>query len=271
VVELYLASSDGSPVTDASWFYSFRPLESYRRVMETRGPSLMRAGAFESGPAEAGGLVPEREGRPSVFRLGDSGGEPGGLKLALASGSYVLADVMAAGVVGGRRCYAQTGMLLFGDSEGAHGPRSNAAGYPAWPTYGFGGSGDLYWPQTGQTFTLTAKGADWSPEGPLHALGAKGPVKGAWSQAPGGAAFTPAHDPELSRQSSAATKPVYIVGALRGGGAVAYTFYVHRSRYAAQSLPLGLALAGAAFLAAGLGILAAYARGRAARHASQAV
>lgn len=263
-------SGDGSPLEDASWFYRLLPLASYRELLATKDEPVMRAGSFGEGGNEAGEFAGARDPSPSVFRLGEGGGfkAEGGLKLSLASGSYVMADVMASAVVRGRRCYAQTAMLLFGDSMGARGPETNS-GVPPWPSFDFVGSGDLYWPQTGNAFTLTARG--WSPSGPVLAWGDGGPAAGEYAVAENGVSFTPAHDPELSAESSAASKPIFMVAGTTDGGSLCYTFYVHRSRYAGADLHLGVTVAFSAFLLAGLGIAAFRAAGRLPRHAAQAV
>jgi hypothetical protein len=264
VAELHLVASDGSPPEDASWFYQLLPLASYREVLRAGDAAVMRAGRFEggAGEAEGGGLAAGGLQDPSIFRLGEEGRARGGCRLVVASGIYAMADVLGTALVRGRRSYAQTAMLLFGDSLGGEPPVSNSVS-PGWPSYNFSGSGELYWPQTGHTFTLTAR--EGTILGPVRALRDTGPVPGEYAGAENGISFTPAHDPELSAESSSATKPVYLVGRLPGGGTLTYTFYVHRSRTAGTDLPLGILLSAAAFAVTGLGIIVYRSRGRLAR------
>jgi hypothetical protein len=268
VVEMYLVSGDGSPVEDASWFYRFLPLASFRQVMEIKEEPVMRAGTFDQGDAEGRGFLPGEEAVSSVFRLGKDDAPHGDKRLIVASGTYVLAEVMAKATVGGRTCYAQTAMLLFGDSMGGEPLVSNTVD-PHWPSYGFMGSGELYWPQTGQTYTLTVREGEIL--GHVTAVRDDGPVPGAFVYKEGGTDFTPDHDPELSRESSSATKPVYLVGRTADGGTLSYTFYIHRSRYAASHLSWGVGVSILAFFLTGAVILAFSLKRRAWRHAPQAV
>ncbi|MDR3154595.1 MAG: hypothetical protein LBW85_10095 [Deltaproteobacteria bacterium] len=268
VVELYLVSSDGSPLEDASWFYRLLPLGSYRELLQTKDEPVRRAGTFDRGEAEGRGLNGAGIGRASIFRLGEAGGPKGAHKLVVASGTYMMVDVLGSALVRGRRCYAQAAMLLFGDSLEAASLASNTP-ENHWPSYGFMGSGDLYWPQTGQSYTLTPRG--WVPASRPSAIRDSGPVPGQYSFTGEVTSFTPDHDPELSAQSSSATKPIFMVGRLPDGGAVTYTLYVHRSRYAGTDLGLGIGLFAAALLVTSLGMAAVYVIRRMPRHASEAV
>jgi hypothetical protein len=271
VVELYLVSSDGSPLEEASWFYRMHPIESFRSLPTGKNSPVSRAGDFSQGPLEAGSFADAPYDSTSVYRVGEDidAGPPSDLKLVLATGTFMLADVMGSAVIRGKRCYAQTALLLFGDSLGGEPLKTNAAS-PHWPSFLYHGSGDLYFPQTGQSFTFTVR--EGTILGPVRALRDEGPVPGEFVPADNGISFTPANDPELSRLPSTATKPVYMLGGLPDGGTVSFTYYVHRNRYAAQDLPMGLGLSGLAFLATGLGILGVYWAGRRApRHAAQTV
>jgi hypothetical protein len=255
---------------DASWFYRAHPLAGYRELPSADAPPVMRGGGFGAGVAEAGGYAGAGDPSPSVFRLGEEGkrGPAGGLKLVVASGRYAMADVMGTALLHGRRCYAQTTVLLMGDSMEGSPAESNAAD-PRWPSFAFRGSGDLFWPQTGQAFDFTVR--DGKVAGPITAWRGRSRVPGEYAPLENGTSFTPAHDPELSAQSVAATLPVTMVAATPDGGALSYTFYVHRSRYAGTDMPMGIAVLSSAFLATGLGILAVRTRRRSQRHALEAV
>jgi hypothetical protein len=246
------------------------PLAGYRELMESSEPPVMRGGSFEAGVSEAGGFEKAEYDTSSVFRLGDGPDRepPGGLKLVVSSGSFVMLEVMGTALMHGKRCYAQTGLLLFGDSSGGS-PRVSNVADPRWPSFRFRGSGDMYWPQTGQSYTFSYR--EGTVAGPVTAWRDGGKVPGEYAHGEDGVSFTPAHDPELAAQPSMATRPVFLVAATPEGGTLSYTFYVHRSRYAGADLPLGIALCSAAFLLTGLGLMAGYAARRAHRHAAQAV
>ncbi|MDR1039851.1 MAG: hypothetical protein LBR80_06705 [Deltaproteobacteria bacterium] len=270
IVELFLVSGDGSPLEDASWFYRATNLSSYRSVVESGEAPVLRAGTFEAGPAEGGEFAREARWPAGIFSpvVTEGGRAPSDLRLILSSGGYIKAEVMGAATVRGVRCYAQTAMLLVGDSPGGTRLQSNAAD-PRWPSLAVGGPGNVYWPQTGETYTLGAPGGSLS--GPVWAWRDGGPVPGEFGEAEDGVNFTPAADPELSGHSTAASKPVFFVTGTADGGTLAYTFYVHRPRYAAMDVPLGMGVAAAAFAVTGLGILGCRLVGRRGRHRASAV
>jgi hypothetical protein len=272
VVELFLVSSDGSPVEDASWFYRMIPLEGpikRGRVPMGGDGGVMRAGTFDVGPHEAGDYADAKPGRVKIFRLGDNGKEPlGELRLVLASGRNSLVDVIATGLVRGKRCYAQTSSLLYGQSPDMPFPASNATD-PRWPSFGFKGTGGMYLPKAGDRFTLLPREGSW--EGPLQAWRDAGPVPGRYGTDGNGYSFTPDDDPELTSEAGFVSKPVFMLARTPDGGTLSYTFYLHRSRYAGQDHPLGIALCAAAFLLTGLSFLAVRVLRRVPQHALEAI
>ncbi|MDR1081441.1 MAG: hypothetical protein LBQ79_10895 [Deltaproteobacteria bacterium] len=268
--ELRLVSSDGSPMEDASWFYRLLPLSSSRELLTPDRPAAMRAGTFGEG-IPGSGPAGDGDASPAPLSPGEGAGglPPGGLKLVVSSESRAMAEVTASAVVNGRRCYAQTAVILMGDSPGGVRPASGAED-PRWPSFNFWGSGELYWPQAGHTFTLTVR--EGALVGPVLAWREDGePVPGAYGRANDGVRFTPDHDPALSAMSGSALKPVIMVAGTPDGGTLSYTFYIHRSRDAGADPVMGFLIGCSAFLLTGLAIAAGYARRRAQRHAAQAV
>ncbi|MDR2338657.1 MAG: hypothetical protein LBF40_00745 [Deltaproteobacteria bacterium] len=212
-LELKLSSSTGEPISDAAWSYRLIVLQGFRGK-----------GARAPEPVVYGGTFPE-----------------GNYELDIVSGTTVLADVRGTAMVGGRRMYAQASTMIFGDQLGAYKLPPSDAAEPAWPDYLMASSGYLYWPQTGETFSLQPMG----PGAPMSytVYDAKGPSSGSYlPEEGGGNGFVPDHDPTLNAGRSADAKPLYFVGQTKDGSVYAYTLNVHRSRYANMHEALGFLL-----------------------------
>jgi hypothetical protein len=208
-VELNLLANGGSKLEDGEYFYRVTPLASYREVAATAEPYLIK------------GRFP-----------------PGETTLSIESGTYVFLEIQGSALVAGARRFAQTQLLLFGDSPSPP-PFSSNAKDPRWPAYDFRGTGEIFWPQVGQDFILIPR-APTELAGPIQVWEREAPALGERREEGAGIAFTPATDKKLASQSGRANKPLFFVAPLKGGGSLSYSIYVHRNRYAGENLPLGL-------------------------------
>jgi hypothetical protein len=238
-INLNLVSSDGSPVSDGFWYYKATPLISFRRVMETAPPSTV-TGFFK----------------------------PGENTLNILSGQFIFVEAMGTAMLNGERHYAQTAVLLYGET-GKVKPIKSKAPQPLWPSFQFSGSGELYWPQTGHTFTLRAR--DGCQLGEVSAWSPEGRARGEYVNAEGGRGFVPAADKKLNDQGSAASKPIFFLAEIPGGGSVSYTIYIHRNRYAGENLNLGLIVFFSALTGTGLILGLVFHKRRVFRHVAQGV
>jgi hypothetical protein len=238
-IHLFLASSDGSPITEAFWYYRLINLEDFREIDFQAPPTIV-----------------------TVFFT------PGENELIIDSGAVVLVEVMGTGLLHGTRSYAQTASLLFGESKGFKPVTSNGP-EPSWPSFQLIRSGETYWPQTGQSFTMVP--APGFAIGEFAAYEQTGVAKGEFVIGHNGRSFIPASDPQLNAQGSAASKPVYFVAPLEGGGSLSYTIYVHRNRYGGEDINLGLLVFFTGFIATGLVLGRLFYKRRALRHAAQGI
>lgn len=238
-VNLFLTSSDGAPISDAFWYYRIISLENFREV-NFQLPPIIISGYFE----------------------------PGTNELVINSGKYILVEIMGSAILHGKRSYAQTGALLFGEGKGYQLPESNGP-EPIWPSFMLIRSGETYWPQTGQSFTMIPR-PDFGI-GEFAAYEATGPASGTFENGPHGRSFIPAADPKLNAQGSAASKPVYFVAPLEGGGNLSYTIYVHRNRYGGENMNLGLIIFFSGFVVTVFFLARVFYLRRALRHAAQGI
>jgi hypothetical protein len=236
-VALRLLASDGSELKESSWSYMFLPLASFREL----GP-----------PTEP------------IFLAGEFGDSS--LTLDIEAGTFVLVEAFARALVHGNPAFAQTSILLYGEGLNDKLPVSNS-GPPTWPSFDFRGSGEIYWPQSGHTFTLTARGGT-QLVGPLLALGEKGPALGEAVFLENGLSFTPGHDPDLNSGGSLATKPLYFVG-YTSQGPLSYTIYIHRPRYGGLRLSWGIGLFCVSLGLSTVGIHGIFKKKRGRRHAGK--
>jgi hypothetical protein len=236
---LELKSSDGSALREAFWYYKATPLESFRRVNYKNKPSVVTG----------------------FFREGES-------ELSITTGQYIFVEVMGTALLGETRHYAQTVLLLYGQAMDPKPIRSTGA-EPIWPSFDFVGSGDIYWPQTGNTFTLSSHGN--SSLGEVSAWAPEGRAEGEFIQTERGRGFVPATDKELNKLGSAAAKPIFFLASVPDGGNVSFTIYVHRNRYAGENIPLGLLVLFSALIGTSLVLAVVFHRRRAFRYAAQEI
>ena len=177
---------------------------------------------------------------------------PDELKLVLLSGEFGRATVFARAEIEGRLHYAQTAFNLYGRSRAGARPEPLSLSLPqtpGWPEFSISSEAPLYWPQTGQEFTLKLKGDSIAKnlvvwDGPRRAAELE-PVETGFK-------YWPEHDPGLDRAGPRASKPLVFVAPINGGGSVSFTLFVHRSRRAGLNMPAGLGVFAAGFLATGI-------------------
>jgi hypothetical protein len=238
-VSLELKTSDGSPLKDAFWYYKATPLESLRRVNYKSKPSVVTG----------------------FFKEGEN-------FLQISTGQYIFVEAMGSAVINGSRHYAQTVFLMYGQALDPKPIRSRGV-EPHWPSFNFVGSGDIYWPQTGNAFTLTPKGD--IPLGEVSAWSTNGRAMGEYIQTEKGRGFVPATDKELNDLGSAASKPIFFLASEPDGGNVSFTIYVHRNRYAGENINLGLIVLFSSFIGTSLILAFVFWKRRAFRHAAQEI
>jgi hypothetical protein len=176
--------------------------------------------------------------------------EADGRRLVILGGEYARITVFARAEIQGRPHYAQTAFNLYGRAGAGEAPEpSRLSQAPDWPEFLVGSDGPLYWPQTGQTFTLQLKG-DQNAAARLAVWDGGRRVA---ELLPGAAGFQyqPAHDSALDRAGDAASKPLVFVLPIDNGGLASFTLFVHRSRSAGRDLPAGLGLFSAAAAVSG--------------------
>jgi hypothetical protein len=217
-------------------------LESYGITLENPAAyyRLDRLGRFD-GPAapkdsEIHGLDWERD--------------TDGLKLVILSGEYARITVFARAETEGRPFYAQTAFNLYGRSEADAAPvASRLSQAPDWPEFLVGSDGPLYWPQTGQTFTLQLKGSEHGAR--KLAVWDKGRRLTELTPGAAGFQYQPEHDRTLDHAGDAASKPLVFVLPGDNGGSTSFTLFVHRSRLAGRNLSAGLGLFATAVMVGG--------------------
>ncbi|MDR2350644.1 MAG: hypothetical protein LBF41_08525 [Deltaproteobacteria bacterium] len=237
-VSLNLVSSDGKPLSEASWYYKATPLASFRMVDDSAGTAIVR-GSFGDGDNT----------------------------LTIDSGVYLFVELMGTAVLDGKRHYAQTHGLLFGESLAVEPPEPGGGPEPDWPSFAFSGSGEIYWPQTGHTFVLSPKGDRGIGE--FTAMTPTGKALGEYVDTDGGRGFVPATDKELNAMGATASKPVFFVAGIPDGGSVSYTIYVHRSRYGGEKLNLGFVVFSSTFVGTSFVLILFFRRRRVLRHVAQ--
>jgi hypothetical protein len=228
VLVLRLSSSSGAPLSEARWCTKLFPAQSFRAMGKNPPQPIVSCGDFANG---------ERE-------------------LRLVSGAPAMADIQAEAVSGGRRMYAQTSAMIFGESLGRAEFPVSSASPPPWPDYAVMSSGHLYWPQTGETFSLVPRGP--GPRLAFQAYEDGKAAEGVYADGEWGKGFTPGNDPELNRQRSSAFKAIYFVGETPDGAVYSYTLNIHRSRYANLSVTGGFKVFFAAMGAAALIIIVVF-------------
>jgi hypothetical protein len=200
--------------------------------------------------------------------------EPGNVRLVFRSGSIVSLTILARAVVGGGTFYAQTSLPMFGRGGGEFsGPGSNI-GREFRPVFKLAHPGPYL--RTGQEAALIIGEADpgavFEPailESELETPGSAGAVSGVWLVEGGspprrlpGPDYRRVLSPDdaLASRGYSASKDVYYVAGLSGGGSASLTVPVYRSDTDKRSYLLGAAvllgfgvLAGAGFVRKGGG------------------
>ena len=165
--------------------------------------------------------------------------------LIVQSNDYAVVNVFAMTRIDGQPHFAQTRLTLYGQSKETDKNREGSGEGPYWPDFQVRSSGGLYWPQTGQEFSVSLnreiqKNMEvWSGAGELLGeINCSGTVY----------TYTPPHDPALNRAGTNASKPLIFVARINEGGAASFTQIVHRSRFAGLNKKAGLTVFTAAFL-----------------------
>jgi len=171
--------------------------------------------------------------------------------LAVQAGEYVRVEAFARAEIAGRPHYAQTRLLLYGQSGEDGSVPGDLAAPPNRPKFQVSSSGELYWPQTGHAFVFTLDGLE---TGELEVWNGQGELLDQARDLAGVFKYTPAHDPALNRAGIRAGKPLIFVARNSDGDSASYTLVVHRSRWAGFNLRAGLAVFTTAFLLSGLGV-----------------
>ena len=172
--------------------------------------------------------------------------------MAAAAGEYVQADAFARAEIDGQAHFAQTRLLLYGQSRENGSGREALIQDPGPAEFQVSSDGEFYWPQTGHEFTFALRGLEAAGDG-LEVRGGQGESLGRAEASAGAFKYTPAHDPALDRAGYAAEKQLVFVARDAAGGSASFTLVVHRSRRAGLNLPAGLAVFGSAFLCCALG------------------
>lgn len=181
------------------------------------------------------------------------------LTMELRAGEYVRAEVFAKAVIDGREHFAQTTLMLFGQS-GQDFPVALKAEKPDWPEFSVAVGGAIYWPQTGHEFSVEFQRAE--PATKLEVVSAQGEILAELAASSGLFKYTPPRDPALDQAGYAASKPLIFLARDMRGGSASFAIAIHRSRVAGLDEKSGLMIFAAAFLLTAL--LAAWARRKAA-------
>jgi len=175
-----------------------------------------------------------------------------GLKIVIFSGEYGRASIFARVEIGGRLHYAQTAFNLYGGSGAGAFPEPNRLPQaPDWPEFLVSSDGPLYWPQTGQEFTLKIERSGGTSAKNL-AVWDNGRQVAEVKPGAAGFRYRPEHDPILDRAGDLASKPLVFVVHSGDGDSVAFTLFVHRSRRAGWNLSAGLWVFAAGALVSGM-------------------
>ena len=181
--------------------------------------------------------------------------------LAAAAGEYAQVDAFARAEIDGQPHFAQTRLLLYGQSrENESGPEAQVQN-PGPAEFQVSSNGEFYWPQTGHEFTFALQGLE-AAGGGLEVRDGLGELLDRAKTSEGAFKYTPAHDRALDRAGYAAAKTLVFVARDAAGDSASFTLVVHRSRLAGLNLPAGLAVFAAAFSLCGLGVGLARLRGR---------
>jgi hypothetical protein len=165
--------------------------------------------------------------------------------LIVQSDDYAVVNAFARAEIDGQSYFAQTRLTLYGQSKETGKNREGSGEGPDWPDFQVRSNGGLYWPQTGQEFSVSlSKEVQenmevWSGGGELlDEMRHSGTVY----------TYTPPHDPALNWAGTNASKPLIFVARINEGGAASFTQIVHRSRFAGLNKKAGLTVFTAAFL-----------------------
>jgi len=165
--------------------------------------------------------------------------------LIVQSNEYAVVNAFARAEIKGQPHFAQTRLVLYGQSKETDKNRKDSGEGPDWPEFQARSSGEFYWPQTGHEFSVSlSKEARenmevWSGGGKLlDEMRNSGTVY----------TYTPPHDPALNRAGTTASKPLIFVARINEGGSASFTQIVHRSRFAGLNKKAGLTVFTAAFL-----------------------
>jgi hypothetical protein len=170
--------------------------------------------------------------------------------LAVQAGEYVKVDVFARAEIEGRPHFAQTRLLLYGQSGEDEKVPENLAETPDRPEFQISSDGEFYWPQTGHEFTFRLEGLEMAGGG-LEVWSAQGELLDFAGTSAQVFKYTPPHDPALDRAGYRAEKPLIFVARNPDGASSSFTLVVHRSRLAGRNLPAGLGLFAAAVTVGG--------------------
>jgi hypothetical protein len=173
--------------------------------------------------------------------------------LVVRSNEYATVDVFAKAEIGGRLCFAQTRLVLYGQGNVTETKWEAYSEGPDWPEFTVSSRGESsYWPQTGHEFSLNLSGGN--VDGNLEIWSGQGKLMDEIQPSGDGYKYIPPHDPELNRVSSSAAKPLIFVQQLDEGGSASFTQVVHRSRYGLWDKSTGMTLFAATFLVSALTI-----------------
>jgi len=165
--------------------------------------------------------------------------------LIVQSDEYASVTAFARAEIDGQPYFAQTRLVLYGQSKEKVTSREGSGEGPDWPEFRVRSSGESYWPQTGHEFSVSLnkevrKDMEvWNGEGELlDEMHNSGTVY----------KYTPPHDPALNWAGTSASKPLIFVARIDEGGTASFTQLVHRSRFAGMNKKAGLTVFTAAFL-----------------------
>jgi hypothetical protein len=212
---------------EVEWFGVFSPLERFNRV-----PDVSSAKVF---------LV--KSSNPS---------EP----LVIKTGGIQSVRLAAKATTGKSVSYAQADFMAFGQSDA--GPSApavsslNSFPLPDWPSLSLASSGELYWPQTGHSFTIDVSAPLFS-QTPMAVWeeGREAPTALVEADFFGKFVYVPPRDPDLDAAGATAAKRLAFVAEFPGGISASLTLKIHRSRVASMSPSLGLGLFGATLVVGG--------------------
>jgi hypothetical protein len=208
-IEPMLLSSNGDAISEGFYYYKATEFSSFR------------GGDIKAEPRIVKGFFKEGENTFSI-----------------ESGAFTFIELMGTAILDGKRQYAQCGFMLLGETRFYDPIKATSGPEPIWPSFIFMGSGEMYWPQIGHTFTLIPKGE--TKIGDYKAFNKDGLANGEYVNTGNGIGFIPGTDKELNDLGSQASKPLFFVAKTSDGGNLSYTIYIHRNRFQGENINLGL-------------------------------